>query len=103
MGLDAAHVGELGMSAAPDREILEHAVREQQVVVTLDADFHALLALNAAARPSVVRVRIEGLRSEALVALIVRVLDLCKADLEAGAMATVDEHSVRIRLLPLGR
>jgi predicted nuclease of predicted toxin-antitoxin system len=71
--------------------------------VTLDADFHTLLALSSASRPSVVRVRIEGLRSEALVALVVRVLDLCKTDLEAGVMAIVDEHSVRIRLLPLGR
>jgi hypothetical protein len=33
-----------------------------------------------------------------VVALTVRVLDLCKADLDEGAMATMDENSERIRL-----
>jgi predicted nuclease of predicted toxin-antitoxin system len=42
------------------------ARREGRVIVTLDADFHALLALSNAATPSVVRLRIEGLRARPL-------------------------------------
>jgi hypothetical protein len=36
-----------------------------------------------------------------MASLIERVMALCADDLRAGAMVTVDEHSVRVRLLPL--
>lgn len=52
-GWDAVHVGDVGMAA--DVEILGYAKQETRVVVTLDADFHALLAVNAASAPSVVK------------------------------------------------
>ncbi len=102
-GFDAMHTGDIGLHAASDHEILEHARREGQAVVTLDADFHALLALSNAVSPSVVRVRIEGLRGEELAALVERVASQCMADLIAGAMVTVDSRSVRVRGLPLVR
>jgi predicted nuclease of predicted toxin-antitoxin system len=102
-GLDAVHTGDIGMATATDEQILEHARREGRVVVTLDADFHALLALSNAAMPAVVRVRIEGLRGEELAELVERVVGTCEVDLRAGAMVTVDKHSVRVRGLPLVR
>jgi predicted nuclease of predicted toxin-antitoxin system len=71
------------------------------VVVTLDADFHALLARSGITGPSVVRIRIEGLRGEDLARLLVNVLQLCSDDLLKGAMASVTEKGVRIRHLPL--
>jgi predicted nuclease of predicted toxin-antitoxin system len=43
-GFEADHVGELGMAAASDTKILDFAREEGCVVVTLDAEFHALLA-----------------------------------------------------------
>jgi len=75
-GHDAAHVGALGMASATDEEILERARREARTVVTLDTDFHALLALSNATAPSVVPVRVEGLRGEDLADLVVRVIAL---------------------------
>ena len=59
-GIDAIHVGEIGMAAAKDAEILQYASNEDRAVVTLDADFHALLALSSASQPSVIRGRLEG-------------------------------------------
>jgi predicted nuclease of predicted toxin-antitoxin system len=103
LGFDADHVGSLGMAASSDLEILEHARSRGMTVVTLDADFHALLALSNATSPSVVRVRIEGLRSAELAALVERVITLSAADLASGAMVPVDSHGVRVRGLPLVR
>jgi predicted nuclease of predicted toxin-antitoxin system len=59
VGVSCTHVGEAGMSAAADTEILECARLGNSVVVTLDADFHAILAVRNASKPSVVRVRNE--------------------------------------------
>lgn len=40
------HVADIGMSRALDSEILECGRLEKRVCVTLDADFHALLAVS---------------------------------------------------------
>ena len=61
-GIVAEHVGDLGLSRADDAVILETARRQQAVVVTLDADFHYLLATTRATAPSVIRLRVEGLK-----------------------------------------
>jgi predicted nuclease of predicted toxin-antitoxin system len=71
--------------------------------VTLDADFHALLALSGATGPSVVRIRIEGQRAQGLATLLVNVLKVCEDDLAQRAMISVTENGARIRTLPLLR
>jgi predicted nuclease of predicted toxin-antitoxin system len=101
LGFTAVHAGTIGMARAPDQDILLRARQAGETVITLDADFHALLALSNAASPSVIRVRIEGLRGEHLADVVSRVVAVCEADLVAGAMVTVDAHSVRVRRLPL--
>lgn len=62
-GLDAVHTGETGLAEAEDAEIIRRAALEDRVVVTLDADFHAHLALTQARNPSVIRIRVEELRA----------------------------------------
>ena len=103
LGFEAAHVGELGMAAASDARILDFAREQGQVVVTLDADFHALLAFAKSTEPSVIRIRIEGLRAEDLARLLANVVEACGADVNRGAMVSVTESGVRIRQLPLLR
>jgi predicted nuclease of predicted toxin-antitoxin system len=100
-GIEAVHVGERALATAPDSVILDIARLEQRIVVTLDADFHALLALSGAAGPSVIRFRIEGLRPEPLAAMLLVVLNMCEEDLRQGAMVSVTETGVRVRRLPL--
>jgi len=73
------------------------------VVVTLEADFHALLALSGITGPSVIRIRIEGLRGENLARLLVSVIEICDHDLLKGATVSVTENGVRIRRLPVFR
>lgn len=56
-----------------------------------------LLTLSGLTRPSVVRIRIENLRGEALAKLLVSVLQICSEDLLKGAMGSVTVNGIRIR------
>jgi predicted nuclease of predicted toxin-antitoxin system len=100
-GLDAVHVGEVGYSTADDASILKRGLDEGRVVVTLDADFHALLALSGAAFPSVIRLRTEGLKVKRAAKLISEVVERCDEELTKGAVVTVQPGRMRIRFLPL--
>jgi predicted nuclease of predicted toxin-antitoxin system len=100
-GIDAVHVAEIGLSAAEDTEILQRAQEDGRVVVTLDADFHALLALAEAISPSVIRIRIERLRAQALTILLLTVITECEEDLKEGAAVTIEPIRIRLRRLPL--
>lgn len=101
MEIESEHVGNLGMAAASDSEILEEGLRRGWVIVTLDADFHALLALSAASNPSVIRLRIEGMKGDRVARIISRVQTSAAIDLEEGAAVTVTERRIAIRRLPL--
>ena len=102
-GVEAVHVGEIGLATADDPAILAYARDHGQVVVTLDADFHMRLALSGASKPSVIRIRIEGLDAHELAEVLGGVLEKCGEDLARGALVSVTETSLRLRRLPLLR
>src|SRR5437763_9451937 len=76
-GVDTVHLGDIGQSSAEDAAILQLGRDQGRIVVTLDADFHALLAMSGADSPSVIRLRIEGLRAARLAELLQTVLTQC--------------------------
>lgn len=100
-GIDTLHVGEIGLAAATDNEILQRGRQEGRVIVTLDADFHALLAFSKALSPSVIRIRIEGLTGPMAANVIREAVLRSKEDLESGALVTVQPGRIRIRRLRL--
>ena len=100
-GWDVVHVGEVGMSKTNDRAILEYAEREHRACVTLDADFHAILALAGSAGPSVIRIRREGLDGERLARLLTTIWPKIEERIAEGALVTVTEHTLRMRHLPI--
>jgi len=102
-GFTAEHVGDLGLARAPDALVLDVARKRQAAVVTLDADFHAILAASRVASPSVIRIRIEGLNGEQLASLLMQVLAVAGAEIEVEAVVSVTAHRIRVRLLPIGR
>lgn len=102
-GLDVVHTGEVGRATAADDDLVGYALEEGRVIITLDADFHALLALSGARAPSVVRIRIQGLKAEDIASLVPRILAVCGEDLDSGALVTVDGRTVRVRFLPLDK
>jgi predicted nuclease of predicted toxin-antitoxin system len=103
MGVVAEHVGDLGLARAADTHILDVARERHAAVVTLDADFHALLATSHADCPSVVRIRVEGLNGEQLSSLLTQVLAVASMEIEAGAVVSVTARRIRVRMLPIGR
>lgn len=100
-GLDTLHVGDVGLSRATDKEILEFAASAGRVIVTLAADFHTILALTNAKKPSVIRVRIEGLNGEALSHVLASAWQRIRPAIAAGAAISITEKRIRIHRLPL--
>jgi predicted nuclease of predicted toxin-antitoxin system len=102
-GWDVIHVSEIGMSRADDADILRRARGESRVCVTLDADFHPLLATSGERSPSVIRIRKEGLDATALAALLQAIWPRAENALNDGALVTVTERLLRVRRLPIVR
>lgn len=100
-GWDVTHVSEVDMSRATDEEILEYTEQNQCICVTLDSDFHAMLAVTDARSPSVIRLRIERLNGEDLAGLLLKIWPKIEKRVNEGSMVTVTERTVRVRRLPL--
>ena len=102
-GHDAVHVASYGLSRAGDAEILARAATEGRVLVSADTDFGGLLAARDATVPSVVLFRRRARRRAHEQAMILLTkLAAFAADLDAGAIAVIDDVGIRIRRLPIG-
>lgn len=101
-GWDVVHACHCGLATASDEQILQYAQANGRVICTLDADFHALLAVSGASGPSVVRIRREGMRGSEVASLLVLVWSEVSASIERGAVVTVTESTIRLRRLPIG-
>lgn len=98
---DVVHTGDIGLARASDREIIDYARIEDRIIVTLDADFHTILAVENASSPSVIRIRQKGLKASQLSALIRDIWPKIQTQLNAGALVTVTDKSIRVRSIPL--
>jgi predicted nuclease of predicted toxin-antitoxin system len=102
-GWDVVHVIDIGMDRASDVDIIARARADNRVVCTLDADFHALLSLSGDSKPSVVRIRQEGLRAKELADLLLSAWPRVADAIDTGAMVTITDRAIRIRRLPVGK
>jgi predicted nuclease of predicted toxin-antitoxin system len=100
-GVDAVHLTEISDASTADALIMEIARTDGRVVVTLDADFHALLAVNGWSAPSVIRIRRQGLSAQDVCELVVRLVADHAPALREGAVMSVRAHLVGTRKLPL--
>jgi len=60
LNIESIHVGDIGMAAATDLDIIQKALQDSLIIVTLASDFHTILASSGDNKPSVVRIRVEG-------------------------------------------
>lgn len=80
---------------------MDRAIVDGAVVLTSDLDFGALLASSGDAGPSVILVRAQVLTPERIGAAVLECLSRFRSELEAGAIAVLDERRQKLRLLPL--
>jgi predicted nuclease of predicted toxin-antitoxin system len=102
-GLDFTHAGEIGMSKSEDTVIVEWARVQSAVIVTLDADFHAELAVSGAEKPSVIRLRLQGLDGAAVTKIVLHVLAIFGESLAEVCLVTVQQRKITCHKLPIAR
>src|SRR4051812_15263009 len=100
LGCECVHSSDLNMQRAADEEILRLSDARQSVIITLDSDFHTIIAVNSLTTPSVVRLRREGCRAEALVEILHPVLVSHSAEILAGTVISVQDRRVACHRLP---
>lgn len=103
IGIEASHVIDIGYSSFKDEAIIAKAREEGWIIVTYDSDFHTLVALSGEQYPSVIRIRIEGLKGDMVRELLKTVLESSANLLEIGVLVTVKEERIRIKRLPILR
>ena len=102
-GIEAAHWSTLGAANAPDPLIMAYARTHDFVVLTHDLDFGAILAATHGEKPSVVQIRAEDVSPNVIGRQVIDALRQMSAELEEGALLTIDPNRTRLRLLPLQR
>lgn len=100
-GIQASHWSSVGPANASDSAIMAFARDNGYVVLTHDLDFSAILAATQGAKPSVVQIRSDDVRPETVGPTLIEAVRQMAAQLEEGALLTVDPARSRLRVLPL--
>lgn len=100
-GIEATHWSQVGPAATPDPAIMAYAAANGFVILTNDLDFGIALAIAERDKPSVAQIRGDDLRPVSIGNHVVRALRQMRAELDAGALLTIDPKRTRLRLLPL--
>jgi predicted nuclease of predicted toxin-antitoxin system len=103
-GWDTVHVYNIGLSQASDRRILEYARAEERICITLDANFHSLIAVANDIAPSVIRDPSRGTAGSRIGSeLVLRIWPRIEAQVRQGALVSVTAKAIRVRLLLIQR
>ena len=100
-GHEAVHWSMLGAGNVTDVAIMTYAKNHDYVVITQDLDFGAILAATGGTKPSVVQIRSDELRPDAIAHSVLTALKQTEAELLVGALLTIDPCSARLRILPI--
>ena len=101
-GYECLHVSEIHLQRAADEAILGRAGADGSVIVTLDADFHTLVAVQGLRSPSVIRLRKEGCRAEEAAVIVADTVRRCFEPLRARCLISVKDRRTSIHRLPIG-
>ena len=70
LGYDVVRVSDVGMATADDRAILERAIEEHRVLLTLDGHFGDWAILPLGKHPGVIRIRVSPTSSSAILSVL---------------------------------
>src|SRR3989338_8689123 len=100
-GFDAVHVRDRGMARSDDTKIFDLAAAENRIIITMDLDFSAILALTKAEGPGVILLRMHR-PNHASVQF--RLNTLLRSNREAdiaSSITIVEDARILIRKLPI--
>jgi len=100
-GFEALHWSTVGKANASDSEIMAWASDNGCVVLTHDLDFSTILAATHGKSPSVVQIRAEDVSPDVIGGKITHALYQMQVELESGALLSIDDKTMRLRILPL--
>lgn len=97
-GHDAVHLAEEGLSKMLDEDIMVKAAKEERILLTTDLGFGELAHFSTGQRPSVISFRLHHPRSDEINRRLVFILNNFNEPLEQGAILSIQEGRVRVRL-----
>ena len=100
-GIEAVHWSFIGSPDDSDTEIFDYAKAHDFNIFTNDLDFGYILAITHGKKPSVIQMRTGTLRTNKVGGIAVSAIKMLAADIEKGALVTIDQHKTRVTLLPL--
>lgn len=100
-GHTALHWSTVGRADATDHEILCWAKKKDYIVFTHDLDFGVILAATKLLSPSVIQVRTHSPLPEHIGDILIDCLKTFDSELYKGALITIDEKRLRVRVLPI--
>ena len=100
-GYEATHLREEGLQRLDDPQIINKARSEGRIIITHDLDFGRLVALSQSQLPSVITLRLDNMQPAQVNHYLTEVLTHFTESLAQGALVSVNERAIRVRLLPV--
>ena len=101
LGYDALHLHEQGLDRLQDPLILQKARDEGRILLTHDLDFGELIAASGARLPTIVVFRLRNMHPERVNRYLDGILNQHAEALKQGAIISVTEGQIRVRVLPI--
>ena len=95
------HAALIGIATASDAEIVDEARKNNEVILTHDLDYAALLGFSNQNKPSVIIFRIQPLSTQGLLKIFSENISHIEKSLLEGALLVIDNEKIRVRKLPM--
>ena len=97
LGFDTVHVREIGLRGKPDQEVMDYAVKEGRLLLTIDSDFADIRKYSPGTHGGIIRMRLKVYSSNAVNACLELLLKaLVEKDVK-GNLVITDGEKYRVR------